>query len=204
MPAITKEIKVNATLEDTWALVGDMEKFSACIPGCREVKKKSESDFDWVIDAKVMRTTRTLKATTTIKDQRAPFHASFIGNGRLFERSNHYKIQIEGNTDLTKLSELQTLIVFSGKVHAKGTGGALIDKIVSSQMEPLFKEFQKNIKTSLGDTETGIDVVQDEESSQKVPARSKVPLRGRHHTMWLWAAGVVAAATLVVAYFAFA
>jgi len=153
---VTKELLVNATLEETWALVGDMERFSLCIPGCKEVKKVTEEEFDWVVDAKIMRTTRTVKAKTRILEMRAPVHAAFSGDGRLFERSNHYKMQIDGTTDLSKVSENKTRINFSGEVKAKGAGGALIDKIVAGQMEPLFAEFEQKIRDALGDTQVPV------------------------------------------------
>ena len=54
MPEIYKEIIVRATLEDTWALVSDMERFSLCIPGCKKVTKISETEFDWDLETKVL------------------------------------------------------------------------------------------------------------------------------------------------------
>ncbi|MGI9293851.1 MAG: CoxG family protein [Pseudomonadales bacterium] len=184
MAVITKEILVNATLADTWALVGDMEKFSLCIPGCKEVKKISDTEFDWVVDAKIMRTTRTVKAKTKILEMREPVHASFSGDGRLFERSNHYKMQIDGTTDLTELSPSQTRIDFSGEVKAKGAGGALIDKIVAGQMEPLFAEFEQKVKGALGDD--------SEPPVAETPAAAVA--EKDQPAIWPWVAGAAAVA----------
>lgn len=194
MAEITKEILVNATLEDTWALVSDMEKFSLCVPGCKEVKKVSDVDFDWVMEAKVMRTTRQVKASTKIQEMRAPVHASFTGEGRLFEKSNHYKMQINGTTDLEKISDNQTKIIFSGVVQAKGVGGALIDKIAAGQMEPLFKEFQQNIKTTLGDT----GEMDPQQKLEEMGASQQA--ENDSNSKLLWIAG--AAALVLIAYIA--
>ncbi|MGH8248644.1 MAG: CoxG family protein, partial [Gammaproteobacteria bacterium] len=100
MPEIVRQITVNAPIEATWALVSDMERFSLCIPGCKEVKKVSETEFDWVMEAKVLRTTRRVTARTRTELMRAPSHAEFVGEGKLFERSNHYKLTIRGSTVL--------------------------------------------------------------------------------------------------------
>ncbi|MBI2970776.1 MAG: SRPBCC family protein [Gammaproteobacteria bacterium] len=151
MPEIVRELTVNAPIEATWALVSDMERFSLCIPGCKEVKKVSETEFDWVMEAKVLRTTRRVTARTRTELMRAPSHAEFVGEGRLFERSNHYKLTIRGNTDLESVSPSSTRICFSGDVKASGVGGAIIDKVASGQMEELFAEFEKNVKRALGD-----------------------------------------------------
>jgi carbon monoxide dehydrogenase subunit G len=152
MPEITKEIDVKATLEDTWALVSDMERFSLCIPGCKKVTKISETEFDWDLETKVLRTTRKAKARTKAILMQAPSHSEFIGEGRLFERSNHYKLLITGTTDLETISEGRTKIIFAGVVKASGLGGAIIEKVAAGQMDSLFQEFEDNIKHTLGDT----------------------------------------------------
>lgn len=152
MPKISKEIDVKATLEDTWALVSDMERFSLCIPGCKKVTKISETEFDWHLETKVLRTTRKVKARTKAIVMQAPTHSEFVGEGRLFERSNHYKLTIKGTTDLEVISDTETKIKFVGDIQVSGVGGATIEKVAAGQMDGLFQEFEKNIKRTLGDT----------------------------------------------------
>ena len=149
MPEISKEIIVDAPLLKTWELVSDMERFSLCIPGCKEVRAVSETEFDWKLETKVLRTTRKATARTTAVKMEAPTHAEFVGEGRLFERSNHYKLTITGTTDLETLEQDRTRIVFSGDVRASGLGGAIIEKVAAGQMDSLFQEFENNIKQAL-------------------------------------------------------
>ena len=147
MPEISKEIIVDAPLQKTWELVSDMERFSLCIPGCKEVRTVSATEFDWKLETKVLRTTRK---TTAVKME-PPTHAEFVGEGRLFERSNHYKLTITGTTDLETLAQDRTRIVFSGDVRASGLGGAIIEKVAAGPMGGLFDEFEQNIKKALAD-----------------------------------------------------
>lgn len=149
MPEITKEIIVNAALDNTWNLVSDMERFSLCIPGCKSVKAVSDTEFDWDLETKVLRTTRKAKARTKTLEMKAPTHAEFSGEGRLFERSNHYKLTITGTTDLEELEPNKTLIKFAGVVKASGVGGAIVEKVAAGQMDGLFGEFEANIKNTL-------------------------------------------------------
>ncbi len=151
MPAISKEITVNAPLESAWALVSDMQRFSLCIPGCKEVKTISETEFDWKLETKVLRTTRKATARTRAVKMTPPKHAEFVGEGRLFERSNHYKLTISGATDLEALADGKTLLRFAGDVKASGLGGAIIEKVAAGQLDSLFDEFEDNIKHALGD-----------------------------------------------------
>ena len=151
MPEISKEIIVDAPLQKTWELVSDMERFSLCIPGCKEVRTVSATEFDWKLETKVLRTTRKATARTTAVKMEPPTHAEFVGEGRLFERSNHYKLTITGTTDLETLAQDRTRIVFSGDVRASGLGGAIIEKVAAGQMGGLFDEFEQNIKKALAD-----------------------------------------------------
>lgn len=149
VPEISKEIIVNAPLQKTWALVSDMERFSLCIPGCKEVKTISETEFDWKLETKVLRTTRKATARTRAVKMEPPTHAEFVGEGRLFERSNHYKLTITGTTDLETMEDDKTRVIFSGDVKASGLGGAIIEKVAAGQMDSLFSEFESNIKQAL-------------------------------------------------------
>jgi uncharacterized protein len=149
MPEIIKEIIVAADLDSTWALVSDMERFSLCIPGCKSVKVISETEFDWELETKVLRTTRKAKARTRTLEMHPPTHAEFVGEGRLFERSNHYKLTITGTTDLESMEANLTKIKFAGEVSASGLGGAIVEKVASGQMNSLFGEFETNIKQAL-------------------------------------------------------
>ena len=152
MPEIVKEFTVKASLDDTWVLVSDMERFSLCIPGCKKVTKISETEFDWDLETKVLRTTRKAQARTRAIVMQPPTHAEFVGEGRLFERSNHYKLVINGTTDLEPISDTRTKIKFAGVVKASGLGGAIVEKVAAGQMDSLFQEFESNIKQTLGDT----------------------------------------------------
>ena len=154
MPEICKEIIVDAPLQETWDLVSDMQRFSLCIPGCKEVKPISETEFDWKLETKVLRTTRKATARTRAVKMEPPSHSEFVGEGRLFERSNHYKLTITGTTDLETMEDDKTRIIFAGNVKASGLGGAIIEKVAAGQMDGLFAEFEKNIKRALdGDDE---------------------------------------------------
>ena len=140
---------VKVPLERTWELVSDMERFGSCIPGCKEVKKISETEYDWVIQAKILRSSRTIVAKTRTTEIKPPIHASFQGEGELQERFSRYKVTLSGTTDLESLSDSETKIIFAGDVHASGAGGFIINKVASGQMGGLLRDFEQNIKAEL-------------------------------------------------------
>ena len=146
---VRQEFVVKAPLERTWELLNDMEKFGLCIPGCKEVKKISETEANWVIEAKVLRTSRTIVARTRATEIRPPVHASFQGEGELQERFARYKMTLSGTTDLEPVSENETKLVFAGSVSASGAAGFLINKVASGQMQGLLRQFEQNIRAAL-------------------------------------------------------
>ena len=189
MPKITKELTVNAPIQSAWELVSDMERFSTCIPGCREVRRISETEFDWVLEARVLRTTRKITARTRATEMHAPHRAVFAGEGRLFERSNHYRLTVQGSTELEDLGNGRTRVCFNGDVAASGVGGAIVDKVAAGQMDELFGDFEKNVRQALGDTGPA-DV--------HVPAR-RGPV-GERLRNYLLLAAVVVVAVIALAY----
>ena len=197
MPEIYKEIIVRATLEDTWALVSDMERFSLCIPGCKKVTKISETEFDWDLETKVLHTTRKAKARTKAIVMRAPTHSEFVGEGRLFERSNHYKLTIKGTSDLEVISDTKTRIKYAGVINASGLGGAIVEKVAAGQMDSLFQEFEANIKQTLGDTAE--DVPEVETTSENATESASDTDKKINFPIW----GAVAVIVIVAAYFLF-
>lgn len=152
MPKITKELTVDAPIESVWQLVSDMERFSSCIPGCKQVRRVSETEFDWVLEARVLRTTRKLTARTRAMQMCAPRRAEFCGEGRLFEQSNHYRLSLQGTTDLQDLGGGRTRVRFEAQINASGMGGAIVDKIAAGQMDELFGSFEDNMKRALAGT----------------------------------------------------
>lgn len=148
-PMLEKEFTVKAPLEKTWELLNDMERFGLCVPGCKEVKKISETEYDWVIQAKVLRTSRTIVARTRATEIKPPVHASFLGEGELHERFSRYKMTLSGTTDLQSVSEYETKITFAGSIYTSGAGGFIINKIASGQMQGLLREFEQNIRAAL-------------------------------------------------------
>jgi len=149
MPKLVEEFTVKAPLEKAWGLLSNMERFALCIPGCKEVKKISETEYDWVLEAKVLRTSRTIVAKTRATEMTPPVRAAFHGEGELRERFARYKMTLSGTTELQPVSDSETKIKFAGDIHASGMGGFIINKIASGQMEGLLRDFEQNIKAEL-------------------------------------------------------
>ncbi len=149
MPKLVEEFTVKAPLEKVWKLLSDMERFGLLVPGCKEVKKISETEYDWVIEAKILHTSRKVIVRTITTEMTPPVRAAFRGEGELHERFARYKMTLSGTTELQPVSDSETKIKFAGDVHASGMGGFIINKIASGQMEGMLRDFEHNIKAEV-------------------------------------------------------
>lgn len=207
MPKIIKELSVQAPLATVWELVSDMERFSTCVPGCKEVRRLSETEYDWVLEARVLRTTRKVTARTRSTEMQAPRRAVFVGEGRIFEQSNHYRLTLQGATDLDELPGGLTRVRFEAQVNASGPGGALIEKIAAAQMDDLFADFEKNVQQALVATGAPSSLVPAPESEAGVAPgtqedMAEVPPQADGSTRgMLWIAGLVAASAVTALLF---
>jgi uncharacterized protein len=111
---MTGEVQLPATREVVWAKLNDAEVLKACIPGCEELNKTSDTEFDAV-------------ATTKI----GPVKARFKGNVHLtdLDPPNGYKISGEGSGGVAGFAKGGAIVALSEK-----DGGTLLSYSVDAQI----------------------------------------------------------------------
>lgn len=150
MPEGTVSFNVEVPLKKAWELFKNLEDWALCVPGCREIEKISENEFEGVIEARVLRTSRKIRGRVQMIEVNPPTHIEYCGQGELSERFLRYKVTLKATLDLQAVSESQTKIDFAGSVHSSGLGGAIINKIASSQMKgTIIKDFEQNVRDRL-------------------------------------------------------
>lgn len=149
MPEGTVDFVVKASPEKIWELFESLENWGLCIPGCKEVKKISENEYEGIFEARVLRTSREIKGRVQIIEVNPPTYIKYYGEGELRERLARYKVTLEATLNLQSVSGSQTRISFAGGVHSGGLGGVIINKIASAQMVDTMKRLEQNIKDAL-------------------------------------------------------
>jgi carbon monoxide dehydrogenase subunit G len=149
MPDVREEFTVKAPIETAWGLLSDMTRLAHCVPGCQSARQVAENEFAWVLTAKLLRTSRAVNITTRAAEITPPHHVSFLGDGKLFEGIGFYKLSLRGAMELQPMSDDETRVIFDGNVSAAGPGGALINKIASSQLKDLLRDFEQNVRNAL-------------------------------------------------------
>src|SRR5215468_317096 len=108
------EVQLNAPRETVWAKLNDADVLKACIPGCEELTKTSETEFQAVATAKV-----------------GPVKARFKGKVHLTDLNppNGYKISGEGEGGVAGFAKGGATVALTEK-----DGGTLLSYNVEAQI----------------------------------------------------------------------
>jgi uncharacterized protein len=137
---MTGEVQLPATREVVWAKLNDAEVLKACIPGCEELNKNSETEFQAVAVTKI-----------------GPVKARFKGNVHLTELNppNGYKISGEGDGGVAgfakggatvALTEKDggTLLTYNVEAQIGGKLAQLGQRLVNGAAKKIADDFFKN------------------------------------------------------------
>lgn len=111
---MTGEVQLAASRETVWAKLNDAEVLKACIPGCEELNKTSDTEFQAVATQKI-----------------GPVKARFKGKVQLtdLDPPNGYKITGEGDGGIAGFAKGGATVVLTEK-----DGGTLLTYNVEAQI----------------------------------------------------------------------
>jgi carbon monoxide dehydrogenase subunit G len=112
---MTGEVQLPAAKETVWAKLNDADVLKACIPGCEELEKLSDTEFKAVAVSKI-----------------GPVKARFKGNVHLtdLDPPNGYKISGEGDGGVAGFAKGGATVALSDK----DGGGTLLTYNVEAQI----------------------------------------------------------------------
>ncbi len=149
MPEGKVEFTVNAPIDANWELFRDADRWALCIPGCKSVTRISESEWDGLFEIRVFHTSRTVQGRLQAVEINPSTNISYQGKGELREGFHRYGLTLRAEMRLEAVSDGKTRVTFVGDVAAKGLGGAIINKIVSSKMDEMVRGFEQNVRRIL-------------------------------------------------------
>ena len=142
---MTGEVQLAAPREVVWAKLNDAEVLKACIPGCEELNKTSDTEFQAVATQKI-----------------GPVKARFRGKVQLtdLDPPNGYKILGEGEGGVAGfakggatvvLSEKDggTLLTYNVEAHIGGKLAQLGQRLINGAAKKVADEFFKNFATAV-------------------------------------------------------
>ena len=79
---MTGEQRIEAPREAVWAALNDAEVLKACIPGCEEIEKVSDTEFNAKVKTKVGPVSAKFQGSVTLSDLNPPESYRISGEGK--------------------------------------------------------------------------------------------------------------------------
>ena len=137
---------ITASRETVWAALNDPEVLKACIPGCKELEKQSDTEMSATVVAKVGPVKATFKGEVTLENLNPPTSYSIVGEGKGgiagFAKggANVSLTEVEGGTQLDYDVDAKV----GGKLAALGS------RLIDSTAKKLAGEFFTNFSNPVG------------------------------------------------------
>ena len=142
---------IAADRETVWAALNDPEVLKACIKGCQELEKTSDTSFEAVVKQKVGPVSATFKGAVQLSDLKPPESYRISGEGKggaagFASGGADVKLTaVEGGTELAYDVDAKV----GGKIAQ--LGARLIDGFAKKMADQFFETFQKVVE---GEEET--------------------------------------------------
>ena len=137
---------IPASRETVWAALNDPAVLKACIPGCKELEKTSDTEMSATVVAKVGPVKATFKGEVTLENLNPPTSYSIAGEGK-----GGIAGFAKGGANVT-LSDAEGGTQLDYDVNAKVGGklAALGSRLIDSTAKKLAGEFFTNFSNHVG------------------------------------------------------
>ena len=142
---MTGEYRIEASREVVWAALNDPEVLKACIPGCEELEKTSDSGFAAKVKAKVGPVSAKFAGEVTLSDINPPESYTISGEGKggaagFAKGGAKVRLNDDGSA---------TLLVYEVEAQVGGKlaqiGARLIDGTAKKMADDFFGKFAEQV-----------------------------------------------------------
>lgn len=141
------EETIKAPVETVWKALNDPEILRACIPGCQELTKKSDTELEAKVQLKIGPIKATFDGAVELKNINAPMSYTIEGEGK-----GGVAGFAKGGADvhLTAIDE-GTLLKWEAKADIGGKMAQMGSRLVKSTSKKLAGEFFSCLNTKISD-----------------------------------------------------
>lgn len=146
---ITGQYRIAAPREVVWGALNDADVLKRCIPGCKELEKRSDNEFAAKVALKIGPMSVNFTGTVTLEDLNPPAGYTIVGQGQGgaagFARG---KAQVSLAEDAS-----ETVLNYTAKAEVGGKLAALGNRLLDATAKKLADEFFGNFAAELGPAE---------------------------------------------------
>jgi uncharacterized protein len=136
--------------DKTWAALNDIDVLKAVVPGCEEIERISDTEFQVMMQTKIGPVSARFKGRMTLRDVNAPhgYTLSFDGQGGAAGFAKG-----EARVELAPDGQ-QTLLRYTAKASIGGKiaqiGSRLVDGAARKLADQFFAAFREHVSTGSG------------------------------------------------------
>ena len=147
---MTGHYQIPASREKVWAALNDPVVLKACIPGCEDLEKLSDTEMTATVKAKVGPVSATFKGNVTLSNLDPPNGCTITGEGKGGPAGF-----AKGGADVTLAEDDgATLLTYTAKAQVGGklaqVGARLIDATAKQMADQFFAAFVEKVGTEDG------------------------------------------------------
>src|SRR3974390_2447778 len=137
---MTGEVHLPASLEAVWAKLNDADVLKACIPGCEELTKASDTEFQAVAVTKIGPVKARFKGKVHLTDLNPPYGYKINGEGE----GGVAGFAKGGATVALADKDGGTLLSYNGEAQIGGQRAQLGARLINGSAKKLADEFFAN------------------------------------------------------------
>lgn len=139
------EVRIEATVDEVWTALNDAEILKACIPGCQELEKVSDTEMTAKVVLKIGPVKAKFGGEVTLEDLNPPNSYSIVGEGK-----GGIAGFAKGGADVSlKQDGDETVLNYEAKAQVGGKIAQLGSRLIDSTSKKLANQFFENFRNAL-------------------------------------------------------
>ena len=139
------DVRIGATVEEVWAALNDAEILKACIPGCQELEKVSDTEMTAKVVLKIGPVKAKFGGEVTLENLNPPNTYSIVGEGKGgiagFAKGGA-DVSLEQDGD-------ETVLRYEAKAQVGGKIAQFGSRLIDSTSKKLANQFFDNFRNAL-------------------------------------------------------
>lgn len=146
---LSGEFQIDASIDKVWAALNDADILKACIPGCKELIKTSDTEMSAKVVLKVGPIKAKFSGEVSLENLNPPHSYSIVGEGK-----GGIAGFAKGGADV-QLSEDggETILTYQATAQVGGKMAQLGSRLIDSTSAKLANQFFDNFRSALTEEE---------------------------------------------------
>ncbi|HVY41604.1 MAG TPA: carbon monoxide dehydrogenase subunit G [Hyphomicrobiaceae bacterium] len=166
---ITGQYRIAAPRDVVWAALNDPEVLKVCIPGCKELEKRSDREFKAKVALKIGPISANFSGAVTLEDLNPPAGYTIVGQG---QGGAAGFAKGRAKVDLTEEGQ-ETTLSYTAKAEVGGKLATLGGRLIQATSKKLADEFFGKFAAELGGVEEPAAAAPDGAPPQRKESRWK-------------------------------